>query len=93
MNLYYIEMDISIDNNYFILYKSIKLLLNILLNYVFLSYILYTDFSINEKILFIITFNTVIFYILDYNFKFSNFFDSRKIESHQIPNLSIFKQN
>ena len=72
MNLYYIEMDISIDNNYFILYKSIKLLLNILLNYVFLTYILYTDFSINEKILFIITFNTVIFYIIDYNFPFFN---------------------
>ncbi len=65
-------MDISIDNNYFILYKSIKLLLNILLNYVFLTYILYTDFSINEKILFIITFSTVIFYILDYNFPFCN---------------------
>jgi hypothetical protein len=78
MNLYYIEMDISIDNNYFILYKSIKLLLNILLNYVFLSYILYTDFSINEKILFIITFSTVIFYILDYNFPFCNVIVSSK---------------
>ena len=78
MNLYYIEMDISIDNNYFILYKSIKLLLNILLNYVFLTYILYTDFSINEKILFIITFSTVIFYILDYNFPFCNVIVSSK---------------
>ena len=78
MNLYYIEMDISIDNNYFILYKSIKLLLNILLNYVFLSYILYTDFLINEKILFIITFSTVIFYILDYNFPFCNVIVSSK---------------
>jgi len=78
MNLYYIEMDISIDNNYFILYKSIKLLLNILLNYVFLSYILYTDFSINEKILFIITFSTVIFYILDYNFPFCKVIVSNK---------------
>ena len=71
-------MDISIDNNYFILYKSIKLLLNILLNYVFLTYILYTDFSINEKILFIITFSTVIFYILDYNFPFCNVIVSSK---------------
>jgi hypothetical protein len=78
MNLYYIVMDISIDNNYFILYKSIKLLLNILLNYVFLTYILYTDFSINEKILFIITFSTVIFYILDYNFPFCNVIVSSK---------------
>ncbi len=71
-------MDISIDNNYFMLYKSIKLLLNILLNYVFLSYILYTDFSINEKILFIITFSAVIFYILDYNFPFCNVIVSSK---------------
>ena len=71
-------MDISIDNNYFILYKSIKLLLNILLNYIFLTYILYTEYTITEKILFIITFNTVIFYILDYNFPFCNVIVSNK---------------
>ena len=65
-------MDISIDNNYFVLYKSIKLLLNIILNYVFISYILYTEFNMTEKILFIITFNTVLFYILDSNFPICN---------------------
>ena len=65
-------MDISIDNNYFVLYKSIKLLLNIILNYVFISYILYTDFNMTEKILFIITFNTVLLYILDSNFPICN---------------------
>ena len=71
-------MDISIVNNYFFLYKSIKLLLNILLNYIFLTYILYTEYTITEKILFIITFNTVIFYILDYNFPFCNVIVSNK---------------
>ena len=65
-------MDISIDNNYFVLYKSIKLLLNIILNYVFISYILHTDFNMTEKILFIITFNTVLLYILDSNFPICN---------------------
>jgi hypothetical protein len=65
-------MDISIDNNYFVLYKSIKLLLNIILNYVFISHILYTNFNMTEKILFIITFNTVLLYILDSNFPICN---------------------
>ena len=72
-----IEMDnnslnIDIDNNYFVLYKTIKLFLNIILNFFFISTILNTDLSNSEKILFIITFNTVLFYILDCNFPICN---------------------
>jgi hypothetical protein len=65
-------LGIEIDNNYFVVYKSIKLLLNIILNYFFLSTILNTNLSTSEKILFIITFNTVLFYILDCNFPICN---------------------
>ena len=73
-----IEMDnnpfnnIEIDNNYFVLYKTIKLFLNIILNFFFISTILNTDLSNSEKVLFIITFNTVLFYILDCNFPVCN---------------------
>ena len=71
------EMDndisnIEIDNNYFILYKTIKLFLNIILNYFFISTILNTNLSTSEKVLFIITFNTILFYILDCNFPVCN---------------------
>jgi hypothetical protein len=65
-------LGIEIDDNYFVVYKSIKLLLNILLNYFFISTILNTYLSTSEKILFIITFNTVLFYILDCNFPICN---------------------
>ena len=73
-----IEMDnnpfnnIEIDNNYFVLYKTIKLFLNIILNFFFISTILNTDLSNSEKVLFIITFNTILFYILDCNFPVCN---------------------
>ncbi len=66
------SLNIDIDNNYFVLYKTIKLFLNIILNYFFISIILNTNFSISEKILFIITFNTILFYILDCNFPVCN---------------------
>ena len=62
------SVNIDIDNNYFVLYKTIKLFLNIILNYFFISTILNTDLSDSEKVLFIITFNTILFYILDCNF-------------------------
>lgn len=62
----------EIDNNYFVVYKSIKLFINIILNYFFISTILNTELSTTEKILFIITFNTVLFYILDCNFPICN---------------------
>jgi hypothetical protein len=65
-------LNIDIDNNYFVLYKTIKLFLNIILNYFFISIILNTNFSTSEKILFIITFNTILFYILDCNFPVCN---------------------
>ncbi len=72
-----IEMDnnslnIELDDNYFVLYKTIKLFLNIILNFFFISTILNTDLSNSEKVLFIITFNTVLFYILDCNFPVCN---------------------
>jgi hypothetical protein len=63
---------IEIDNNYFVVYKSIKLFLNIILNYFFISTILNTNISSTEKVLFIITFNTILFYILDSNFPVCN---------------------
>jgi hypothetical protein len=66
------SLNIDIDNNYFVLYKTIKLFLNIILNYFFISIILNTNFSTSEKILFIITFNTILFYILDCNFPICN---------------------
>ncbi len=59
---------IDIDNKYFFLYKTIKLFLNLFLNYFFISTVLNTNLSTSEKILFIITFNTILFYILDCNF-------------------------
>ncbi len=65
-------LNMEIDNNYFVVYKTIKLFLNIILNYFFISTILNTDLSTSEKILFIITFNTVLFYILDCNFPICN---------------------
>jgi len=65
-------INMEIDNNYFVVYKTIKLFLNIILNYFFISTILNTDLSTSEKILFIITFNTVLFYILDCNFPMCN---------------------
>ena len=64
--------NMEIDNNYFVIYKSIKLFLNIILNYFFISTILNTNISTTEKVLFIITFNTVLFYILDCNFPICN---------------------
>jgi hypothetical protein len=66
------SINIEIDNNYFLLYKTIKLFLNIILNYFFISIILNTNLFTSEKILFIITFNTVLFYILDCNFPICN---------------------
>ena len=60
-------INMEIDNNYFVVYKTIKLFLNIILNYFFISTILNTNLSTSEKVLFIITFNTVLFYILDCN--------------------------
>ncbi len=65
---------IEIDNKYFVLYKTIKLFLNIILNYFFISTILNTNLSTSEKILFIITFNTILFYILDCNLPVCNVF-------------------
>ena len=65
-------LGIEIDNNYFVLYKSIKLLLNIILNYFFISTILNTNLATSEKVLFIINFNTILFYILDCNFPVCN---------------------
>jgi len=65
-------INMEIDNNYFVVYKTIKLFLNIILNYFFISTILNTDLSTSEKVLFIITFNTVLFYILDCNFPICN---------------------
>lgn len=67
-----IPENINIDYNYFVLYKTIKLFLNIILNYFFISSILNTDLSNSEKVLFIITFNTILFYILDCNFPICN---------------------
>jgi len=67
-----INENINIDYNYFVLYKTIKLFLNIILNYFFISTILNTDLLNSEKVLFIITFNTVLFYILDCNFPICN---------------------
>jgi len=66
------SLNIELDNNYFVLYKTIKLFLNIILNFFFISTILNTDLSNTEKVLFIITFNTVLFYILDCNFPVCN---------------------
>jgi hypothetical protein len=66
------SFNLEIDNNYFVLYKTIKLFLNIILNYFFISTILNTNLSTSEKVLFIITFNTVLFYILDCNFPICN---------------------
>ena len=65
-------INMEIDNNYFVVYKTIKLFLNIILNYFFISTILNTNLSTSEKVLFIITFNTVLFYILDCNFPICN---------------------
>jgi hypothetical protein len=71
------SLNIDIDNNYFVLYKTIKLFLNIILNYFFISSILNTNLSTTEKVLFIITFNTILFYILDCNFPMCNIIISK----------------
>lgn len=60
----------SIDGSYILLNRGIKFLLNFLLIYLFLTFIIYNypAMSINIFILLICVVSSVIFYILDLNF-------------------------
>ena len=64
----------SVDGNYIFFIKSIKFLLNIVLNYILLSFIV-TNFSkinINQFILIACLISSVSLYILDLNFPLCN---------------------
>ena len=60
---------LSIDNKNYYLTKAIKFLLNFILTFVFIDYLL-GDINENkfETVLAICTFSSVLFYILDLNF-------------------------
>jgi hypothetical protein len=60
----------DVDGNYIILVKSIKFLLNIVLNYVLLSFIVtnFSQITINQFILIACLISAITFYILDLNF-------------------------
>ena len=59
-----------IDGNYILCIKTIKLLLNIIITYFSLSYIVtnWPNININQFILIACTISTVLLYILDLNF-------------------------
>jgi hypothetical protein len=64
----------NIDGNYIMIIKSIKFLLNIVINYILLSFIV-TNFStinINQFILIACMISSVTLYILDLNFPLCN---------------------
>jgi hypothetical protein len=64
----------NVDGNYIFFIKSIKFLLNIVLNYILLSFIV-TNFSkinINQFILIACLISAVSLYILDLNFPLCN---------------------
>ena len=65
----------NIDGNYIMIIKSIKFLLNIVINYFLLS-IIVTNFSsinINQFILIACMISAITLYILDLNFPLCNF--------------------
>jgi len=59
-----------IDGNYILFIKTIKLLLNIIITYFSLTYIVtnWPNLNINQFILIVCTISTVLLYILDLNF-------------------------
>lgn len=64
----------NIDGNYIMIIKSIKFLLNIVINYILLSFIV-TNFStinINQFILIACMISSITLYILDLNFPLCN---------------------
>ena len=64
----------NVDGNYIFFIKSIKFLLNIVLNYILLSFIV-TNFStinINQFILIACLISSITLYILDLNFPLCN---------------------
>jgi hypothetical protein len=64
----------AIDGNYIFFIKIIKFLLNIILNYILLSYIVtnFSQININQFILIACMISSVTLYILDLNFPLSN---------------------
>ncbi len=60
----------DVDGNYIILVKSIKFLLNNVLNYILLSFIVtnFSQITINQFILIACLISSITFYILDLNF-------------------------
>ena len=59
-----------IDNNYIILNRGIKYILNFLLIYLFITSIIYNypDLQIHIFIILLCTISSIVFYILDLNF-------------------------
>jgi hypothetical protein len=75
-NVEYFQKDFvpTVDGNYIVLIKSIKYLLNIVLTYFLLSFIVtnYTNITINQFILIACLISCVTLYILDLNFPLCN---------------------
>ena len=61
-------MDNQVDNYYVYLNKGLKLLMNILIYYIFLSILFDSDLTKAQYILVIIVFSVLVMYILDNNF-------------------------
>ena len=61
-------MDINIDKKYYLYNRILKILINIILYYIFLLILFSFDMSQHTQILSIVVFSTVLLYILDGNF-------------------------
>jgi hypothetical protein len=68
ISYYKYNMDINIDKKYYLYNRILKILINIILYYIFLLILFSFEMSQNTQILSIVVFSTVLLYILDGNF-------------------------
>lgn len=61
-------MNINIDRKYYLYNKILKILINIILYYIFLLILFSFNMTQDTQILFIVAFSAVLLYILDGNF-------------------------
>jgi hypothetical protein len=61
-------MNINIDKKYYLYNRILKILINIILYYIFLLILFSFNMTQNTQILSIVVFSTILLYILDCNF-------------------------
>ena len=61
-------MNINIDRKYYLYNRILKILINIILYYIFLLILFSFNMTQDTQILFIVAFSAVLLYILDGNF-------------------------